>query len=121
MFGEESQSAESQVVVGEIESVGAAIGECEDASGSAPTPLGGWAERGPIRRRDQPLFHQGVEVSSHDSTTETQTLSQGSGRRRTAVVQGTGDSFGSGAREFHTPSVSLIVASATSGDGEPTA
>ena len=120
-FGEEPQSTECQVVVGEIEGVRPAVGEREDASGSTPTPLGGWSEWGTIRRGDQPLFHQGIEVSTDDSAAETQALCQGSRCRRTAVVQSTGDSFGTGAREFHTPSVSLIAASATSGDASPTA
>ena len=120
-FGEEAQGAQCQVVVGEIEGMRPTVGEREDASGSTPTPLRGRTERGTIRRGDQPLFHQGIEVSTDDSAAETQALCQGCGCRRTAVVQSTGDPFGTGAREFHTPSVSLIAASATSGDASPTA
>ena len=115
---DEVQRGDSEVVVIDVEGVAAGVRQGEHPRGTPTTAHGRGAERPLVIGLHESLGHEGIEVAAHDCRGVPKAPSQLRGGRGTAVEERAGNALSTGAREFHTLSVSQIRRRATGG-GSP--
>ena len=112
---EVGQCRHSQVVVVDVEGMTSRVGEREDTRRATAATDRGRTEGTPLTRPDEALGSQGLKVPPDHRRGQPQAGSQLRRGSRPSVEEGPGDALGTGAGEFHTPSVSQIPRSATAG------